>query len=148
MFFVLLSYYISFKMVLLTTYWCRVNRIVYSGKLNRFNQSLSSYQNRQYATYNPENSSSERKLKLLGNEYQVDEWTNVPLNIKDKLNRNLLHTKYHPLNHLANKIKHFFYKNYVNRSGTPLFSVYDSFKPIVSVEQNFDRLKLQHKLYL
>jgi hypothetical protein len=82
------------------------------------------------------------KIKLFDQEYQTDEWTNITRNIHEKLNRNLLHQKYHPLNHLANKIKYFFYKNYVNRSGTPLFSIYDQFKPIVTVDQNFDRFLL------
>ena len=86
------------------------------------------------------NNRSYSKIKLFEQEYEVDEWTNINQNIKDRLNRNLLHQKYHPLNHLANKIKYFFYKNYINRSGTPLFSIYDSFKPIVTVEQNFDSL--------
>lgn len=79
------------------------------------------------------------KIRLFDQEYQTDEWTNINKNISEKLNRNLLHTRYHPLNHLANKIKHFFYKSYTNRSGTPLFSVYDNFKPVVSVESNFDK---------
>ena len=82
---------------------------------------------------------SEKTIQLFGQDYETDEWTNIPQGIKDKLDRNLLHTKYHPLCHLTGKIKHFFYKNYINRSGTPIFSIYDSFKPVVTVEQNFDR---------
>jgi phenylalanyl-tRNA synthetase alpha chain len=80
-----------------------------------------------------------KKLTLFNKEYETDEWTNVPKNITDKLNRRLLHTKNHPLYHLKNRIQHFFYKSYVNRNGTPLFSVYDNFPPVVTVEQNFDR---------
>ena len=83
---------------------------------------------------------SNDKINLFNTDYDTDEWTNINKSIKDKLGRNLLHQKYHPLNHLANKIKHFFYKTYTNRSGTPLFSIYDSFKPLVSIEQNFDQL--------
>ena len=79
-------------------------------------------------------------IKLLGNEYETDEWTNINESLRSKLERQLLHQKYHPLNHLANKIKHFFYQNYTSKSlNTPIFSIYDSFKPIVSTEQNFDR---------
>lgn len=78
-------------------------------------------------------------IKLFDQEYARDDWTNVNKSISDKLNRNLLHQRHHPLNHLANKIKYFFYKHYPSRSGSPLFSIYDNFKPIVSVEQNFDR---------
>jgi phenylalanyl-tRNA synthetase alpha chain len=87
-----------------------------------------------------ENEASPSKIRLFNTDYVTDDWSNINKNITDKLSRNLLHQKYHPLNHLANKIKHFFYKTYINRSGTPLFSVYDSFKPVVSIEQNFDTL--------
>lgn len=81
-----------------------------------------------------------KTISLLGQEYRTDEWTNVPKSIIDKLDRRLLHQKNHPLYHLANKIKHYFYRTYPNRYSTPMFSVYDSFKPIVTVEQNFDSL--------
>lgn len=79
------------------------------------------------------------RIQLFGREYPTDEWTNINKNIQNKLNRNLLHQKYHPLNHLANKIKHFFYKTYINRNGNPMFTILDNFSPVVSVEQNFDR---------
>lgn len=78
------------------------------------------------------------KIKLFNTEYEVDEWTNVTKNIQDKLGRNLLQTKYHPLNHLKNKISYYFYKVY-QQSGSPIFSIYDNFNPVVTVEQNFDR---------
>lgn len=87
------------------------------------------------------------KLKLFNTEYEVDEWTNVTKNIQDKLGRNLLNTKYHPLNHLKNKIKYYFYNTYV-QSGSPFFSIYDNFNPIVSVEQNFDRYKTINFLFI
>ena len=82
---------------------------------------------------------SGKKQRLFETDYEIDEWTNLNESIKSKLNRNLLLTKYHPLNHLANKIRYFFYQNYTTRMGSPIFSIYDSFKPIVSTEQNFDR---------
>lgn len=78
-------------------------------------------------------------IKLFDTEYKVDEWTNINKSIQDKLGRNLLHTKYHPLNHLKNKIKSYFYKSYFSHSSTPLFSIYDHFSPVVTLEQNFDR---------
>ena len=81
-----------------------------------------------------------KKIQLFNNSYETDEWTNVTKNIQDKLNRNLLHTPYHPLNHLKNKIKHYFYHTYHSRLSTPLFSIFDNFNPVVSIEQNFDRL--------
>lgn len=80
------------------------------------------------------------KIKLFGVEYQTDDWTNINKNIKDKLERNLIHQQHHPLNHLTNKIKHFFNKTYTWHSSTPLFAIFDNFKPVVSLEQNFDSL--------
>lgn len=91
-------------------------------------------------TSNTNDRASQKNIRIFNTDYVTDDWTNINKSIMDKLDRNLLHQKYHPLNHLANKIKHFFYKTYTNRSGTPLFSIYDSFKPIVSIEQNFDQL--------
>ncbi len=83
---------------------------------------------------------ADNKIKLFNVEYQRDDWTNINKSILDKLNRNLLHQKYHPLNHLANKIKHFFNSTYTWHSSTPLFTIIDNLKPVVTVEQNFDRL--------
>lgn len=77
-------------------------------------------------------------LRLFGIDYQRDDWTNISPTIIEKLDRKLLLTRYHPLNHLMSMIKYYFYKNYT-QSGSPLFSVYDNFSPVVSVEQNFDR---------
>ena len=85
---------------------------------------------------------SEKKINLFGTDYETDEWTNITKNIQDKLERNLLHTKYHPLYHLKNKIKYFFNQTYFSHSRTPMFSIYENFKPIVSVGQNFDRFQL------
>lgn len=79
------------------------------------------------------------KIKVFDVEYQRDDWTNINKSISDKLSRNLLHQKYHPLNHLMNKIKYYFNKTYV-QSSTPMFTVFDNFKPVVTLEQNFDSL--------
>lgn len=91
------------------------------------------------------------KIKLFNVEYKRDDWTNINKNISDKLSRNLLHQKYHPLNHLMNKIKHYFNKTYV-QSSTPMFTVFDNFKPVVTLEQNFDRFsfikKLKYQLFI
>ena len=80
-----------------------------------------------------------KKIQLFNNSYDTDEWTNITENIQDKLSRNLLHTPYHPLKHLKNKIKHYFYHTYQSRLSTPLFSIFDNFNPVVSIDQNFDR---------
>ena len=81
-----------------------------------------------------------KKLHLLNQTFDLDdEWTNLNQNILTKLGRNVHHQKYHPLNHIINNIKNFFYKKYINRSGNAIFSVHDTLNPIVTVEQNFDR---------
>lgn len=54
--------------------------------------------------------------------------------------RNLHLQKNHPLSIVRQKIVNFFYNAYMNTRGNPLFSVYDSLSPIVSVNQNFDSL--------
>jgi phenylalanyl-tRNA synthetase alpha chain len=79
------------------------------------------------------------KVKLFGQEYQTDNWTSISSSVLDKLDRNLLNNKSHPLYHLANKIKYFFQKTYLTRANSPVFSIYDNLKPVVTVEQNFDR---------
>lgn len=82
-----------------------------------------------------------KTIEVLGKEYERDDWTNINANIKEKLNRKLLLTKYHPLNHLLNKIKYYFYKTYTQSGSSPMFSIYDNFSPIVDVNQNFDRFE-------
>jgi hypothetical protein len=109
----------------------KTSRIVV-GKLNVT-------QSQCYSSKDQQTGGQFKKLRLFDKEYDTDEWTNVPKNITDKLDRRLLHTRNNPLHHLKNKIQHFFYKSYVNRNGTPLFSIYDNFPPVVTVEQNFDR---------
>ncbi len=79
------------------------------------------------------------KIKLFGSEYTTDNWTNINESIKNKLDRQLIHKKNHPLYHLSNKIKNFFNKTYFSHSTTPLFSIFDNFNPIVTINQNFDR---------
>ena len=100
-----------------------------------FNKNTLSHLTRLQST-----TTADDKIKLFNVEYERDDWTNINKNIIDKLNRNLLNQKYHPLNHLANKIKHFFNSTYTWHSSTPLFTILDSFKPVVTVDQNFDRL--------
>lgn len=81
-----------------------------------------------------------KKLYLLNKTFDLDDnWTNLNKNILSKIGKNVFHQKYHPLNHIVNQIKNFFYKKYVNRSGNAIFSVHDTLNPVVTVEQNFDR---------
>lgn len=102
----------------------------WTNRLNLY-RSISSQQPNDAKT-------SKTPLRLFGVDYERDDWTNLSGNIIEKLDRKLLLTRYHPLNHLMNMIKYYFYKNFT-QSGSPLFSAYDNFSPVVTVEQNFDR---------
>lgn len=108
------------------------------GFLKSTNRILISSQKLKLST-KVENQS--KTIEVLGKEYERDDWTNINANIKEKLNRKLLLTKYHPLNHLLNKIKYYFYKTYTQSGSSPMFSIYDNFSPIVDVNQNFDRFE-------
>ncbi|XP_063779155.1 phenylalanine--tRNA ligase, mitochondrial isoform X1 [Pseudophryne corroboree] len=79
-------------------------------------------------------------LELLGREYPRDNYTNVSSKILSLVGKNLHNQKYHPLWLIKERIKEHVYKEYIGRFGNPLFSVYDNLCPIVTTEQNFDRL--------
>lgn len=72
--------------------------------------------------------------------YPTDSCTNVTPNILAKVGRNLHQTHNHPLHLIRKRIENFFYHHYVNRRGNPIFSIYDSLSPVVTLEQNFDSL--------
>lgn len=72
--------------------------------------------------------------------YQSDGWSNVTPKILSFLGRNLHVQKDHPLSIVRQRIVDFFYSVYRTNRGNPMFSVYDSLHPVVSVEQNFDHL--------
>ncbi|XP_054003702.1 probable phenylalanine--tRNA ligase, mitochondrial [Hylaeus anthracinus] len=80
------------------------------------------------------------EITLLGNKYTTDQWTNVTPNVLNKLERNLHITPYHPLSYIRQRIVNYFYNQFHNRIGNPIFSVYDNISPIVTVAQNFDSL--------
>lgn len=77
---------------------------------------------------------------VLGKDYPVDSWTNITPSIIGKLGTNLHTKKHHPLGLIKLQIQNYFYKNYLKRSGNPIFSVYDSISPVVTLEQNYDNL--------
>uniref|UniRef100_A0A8C0IYR3 Phenylalanyl-tRNA synthetase 2, mitochondrial n=1 Tax=Chelonoidis abingdonii TaxID=106734 RepID=A0A8C0IYR3_CHEAB len=79
-------------------------------------------------------------VELLGKVYPRDDYSNVTEKILSKVGKNLHNQRYHPLWLIKERIKDHFYKQYIGRFGTPLFSVYDDLSPVVTVEQNFDRL--------
>ena len=81
-----------------------------------------------------------KTLGVLGENYYTDDWTNVTPRVLSKLGQNLHNKKHHPINLIRQRIQSFFYANFVNRRGNPLFAVFDNLNPVVSVHQNFDSL--------
>ncbi|XP_076629404.1 phenylalanyl-tRNA synthetase, mitochondrial isoform X2 [Colletes latitarsis] len=80
------------------------------------------------------------EITLLGHKYPTDEWTNISTNVISKLGSNLHVTPFHPLSHVRQRIVNYFYMQFCNRIGNPIFSVFDNISPIVTVAQNFDSL--------
>lgn len=79
-------------------------------------------------------------IKLNEQVFTCDHFSNLTPKIQSKIGQNLHCQKYHPLCLLKNKITDYFYKKYISRTGTPMFSVYDNLSPIVNTYQNFDSL--------
>ncbi|XP_043263818.1 probable phenylalanine--tRNA ligase, mitochondrial [Colletes gigas] len=80
------------------------------------------------------------EITLFDHKYPTDEWTNISTNVISKLGSNLHVTPFHPLSHVRQRIVNYFYMQFSNRIGNPIFSVYDNISPIVTVAQNFDSL--------
>lgn len=79
-------------------------------------------------------------IELNNSKYESDDHTNLSKKILSYVGKNIHMQKHHPLSIMRQRIINFFYQEYTNPKGTPLFSVYDSLSPVVSVEQNFDAL--------
>ncbi|XP_069469553.1 phenylalanine--tRNA ligase, mitochondrial [Ambystoma mexicanum] len=86
------------------------------------------------------NTSTSSSFELLGQDYPRDDYTNLKGKITSKVGKNLHNQRNHPLWLIKERIKDHFYKQYIGRSGTPLFSVHDNLCPVVTTEQNFDSL--------
>ncbi|GIY91902.1 probable phenylalanine--tRNA ligase, mitochondrial [Caerostris extrusa] len=72
--------------------------------------------------------------------YIKDENTNITPHILSFLSRNLHSVKNHPLYLIKQRIIRYMYGSFLNRSGNPLFSVYDDLPVVVTTEQNFNSL--------
>lgn len=79
-------------------------------------------------------------VELLGQSYPQDDYSNISQKVLSRIGRNLHNQQHHPLWLIKERVKEHFYKQYVGRFGTPLFSVYDNFSPVVTTWQNFDSL--------
>lgn len=80
------------------------------------------------------------ELTLINKTYPTDAWTNVTPHILSRVGQNLHHKQNHPLFHLTNRIRQYFYKFYDPRKLSPKFSIIDNLSPIVTTEQNFDSI--------
>jgi phenylalanyl-tRNA synthetase alpha chain len=80
------------------------------------------------------------ELILNNQSYPTDSWTNVNPHILSRIGQNLHRQKNHPLNHLANRLRQYFYQYYDSGKLSPKFSIIDNLLPIVTIEQNFDSL--------
>ncbi|KAM5269031.1 phenylalanine--tRNA ligase, mitochondrial isoform 3-T7 [Hipposideros larvatus] len=79
-------------------------------------------------------------VELLGKSYPQDDYSNLSSKVLTRVGRNLHNQQHHPLWLIKERVKQHFYTQYVGRSGTPLFSVYDDLSPVVTTWQNFDSL--------
>jgi len=68
-----------------------------------------------------------------------DEMTNVTDRVLSKMGKNLHTMDKHPLNTIKKRIEGHFVK-YTAAQNKPLFKLFDSFSPVVTVKQNFDDL--------
>uniref|UniRef100_A0A452UX46 Phenylalanine--tRNA ligase, mitochondrial n=1 Tax=Ursus maritimus TaxID=29073 RepID=A0A452UX46_URSMA len=79
-------------------------------------------------------------VEVLGKSYPRDDYSNLSRKVLSRVGRNLHNQQHHPLWLIKERVKEHFYKQYVGRFGTPLFSVYEDFSPVVTTWQNFDSL--------
>lgn len=93
---------------------------------------------RRFYCANPNPSGS--TIEVNGFLFNSDDYTNVTPKIQSFLGRNLHVQKNHPLSILRQRIVDYFYTAYRTNRGNPVFSVYDTLSPVVTVEQNFDNL--------
>jgi len=81
-----------------------------------------------------------KKITINDKSYDTDSWTNVTDKIQSLTGRNLHLQKNHPIYLLKERIIHYFYKQFKNNRGNPIFSVHEQLSPVVTVTQNFDSL--------
>lgn len=82
----------------------------------------------------------QEQLKILGKDFTADTFCNVTPKILSHVGKNIYLKQYHPLSLVRENIINYFYSTFKGRTGNPIFSVYDSLHPVVTVEANFDSL--------
>ena len=91
-----------------------------------------------YSTSSPQNSAD--TISVLGGEYPVDSLTTVTPTILSKMNRQLHNQPQHPIEIIKRRIVSHFSHTWKDSNGDPLFKSFDTFPPVVTLEQNFDSL--------
>lgn len=81
-------------------------------------------------------------IELLNKTYKKDGMTNISSNIISKVEEKLHLQKNHPLEIIKSKIVNYFHGNYRSRFGGCIFASIDNLDPVVTVQQNFDRLNV------
>lgn len=79
-------------------------------------------------------------IEIVGKTYKTDSWTNITPRIISKVGKNLHNRPHHPINLIRQRIVNYFYSSFTSLMGNPLFAVFDSMDPVVTVKQNFDSL--------
>ena len=101
-----------------------------------YHQSLSRFQ---LQSARPANKMD--RINIAGKNCAVDlQYTNIPTKIQELSQRNLLRTANHPLSILKQKISTLFPTEGPSKNGT--FRVFDDLHPVVSTQDNFDRLRI------
>lgn len=108
--------------------------------LKRFNTIFNSKSNIILNVNYSSHAKLKNQIEIASQKYDVDAWTNITPKISSYVGRNIYLQKNHPLSIVRRKIVNYFYKTYTNSKGNPIFSIYDSLKPVVTVQQNFDDL--------
>ncbi|CAF2824797.1 unnamed protein product [Rotaria sp. Silwood2] len=81
-----------------------------------------------------------QELIINNKHYPTDSWTNINGHILSRIGQNLHQQKNHPLYHLTNRLRQYFYQFYDTKKLSPKFSIIDNLSPIVTTEQNFDSI--------
>ncbi|XP_012872191.1 PREDICTED: phenylalanine--tRNA ligase, mitochondrial isoform X2 [Dipodomys ordii] len=118
---------------------------VYIGLARKASHAYRSYQHQAWGSSKPTaacaaQAASGSVVELLGKSYLQDDHSNLSRKVLSRVGKNLHNQQHHPLWLIKERVKEHFYKQYVGRSRTPLFSVYDNLSPVVTTWQNFDSL--------
>ena len=96
---------------------------------------------RPHSTSHPHNR-EKVMIVVLDKEYPVDNLTTVTPTILSKVHRHLHNQPQHPIEVIKRRIVSYFSRMWVDSIGEPLFKSFDTISPVVSLEQNFDSLRV------